>query len=105
MALRGSDGEKSYGERFFQAAQGLYNGMRYLVFIYVIGSGLAIAAIAVTSSPGSENFSLSVLLVAYGIAGLAVAIFLYAFIQVIILACCAYGEWLCDQKSQADASD
>ena len=105
MGLRGSGNNKPYRERFFQAANNLYRHMHHLIFVYVIGSAFAIAAVAVTGSPGSETFSLGIVLTAYGIASLAVAIFLYAFIQLLILACCAYGEWLCEQKSQAGADD
>lgn len=105
MGPCGSAENNSYGEKFFQAGKNLYNTMRYLVFVYIVGSALAITAVAITGSPGSANFSLSVVLVAYGVAGLAVAIFLYAFIQLLILACCAYGEWLCEQKSESDADD
>ncbi len=105
MGLRGFEGKKSYRERFFQAANNLYRHMHYLIFVYIVGSAFAIAAVAVTSSSGSEDFSLGIVLTAYGIASLAVAVFLYAFIQLLILACCAYGEWLCEQKSQVGADD
>jgi uncharacterized membrane protein len=103
MESLGPDSNRPYRETFLQAASSLYRNMRYLVFIYVVGSALAIVAVAVTSSPGSQDFSLGIVFLAYGIAGLAAAIFLYAFIQLVVLACCAYGEWLCEQNAKFDA--
>ena len=105
MALLNSSNDRPYREKYFAAATYLYKALRYLVFVYVIGSALAIIAVAVTSGPGNASFSLALVLVAYGVAALAAAVFLYAFLQVLILACCAYGEWLCEQKEDRDSGD
>ena len=105
MARLDSNNDTPYREKFFAAATHLYKALRYLVFVYVIGSALAIIAVAVTSGPGKANFSLALVFVAYGVAALAATILLYAFVQVLILACCAYGEWLCEQKEDKDSGD
>ena len=93
---------RPYREQFFSAARHLYRTMKYLVFVYVVGSALAIVALSLTTGLGSANFSLVFVFLAYGIAGLAAALFLYAFVQLAILACCAYGEWLCEQKQEGE---
>ncbi len=105
MARLNSDNDRPYREKFFAAATYLYKALRYLVFVYVIGSALAIIVVAVTSGPGNANFSLALVFVAYGVAALAAAILLYAFVQVLILAGCAYGEWLCEQKEDGDSGE
>ncbi len=98
MALGNSDSGSTYRDKLYVSATGLYRGMKYLVFVYVIGSALAVMALALTSGPGAANFSLASVLAAYGVAGLAAALFLYALVQVVILACCAYAEWLREDK-------
>ena len=105
MALLNSSNDRPYREKFFASATYLYKALRYLVFVYVIGSALAITAVAATSEPGKASFSLGLVLVAYGVAALAAAILMYAFVQVLILACCAYGEWLCEQREDKDSGD
>jgi hypothetical protein len=96
-----SDNPQFYRQRFFSAARNLYRSMKCLVFVYVVGTALAIVALSLTSGLGSANVNLVLVFTAYGVAGLASAIFIYAFVQLMILACCAYGEWLCETKQGA----
>ncbi len=105
MARPNGNSDESYRQKFFAAATYLYKALRYLVFVYVLGSALAVVVLALTSGTGHPTFSLALVLGAYGVAGLAGAVFLYAFVQLLILACCAYGEWLCEQKEEARRAD
>ena len=73
MAILNSGDDRPYREKYFAAATYLYKALRYLVFVYVIGSALAIIAVGVTSGPGNASFSLGLVLVAYGVAALAAA--------------------------------
>lgn len=102
MTLPGRSNAKPYREQFFAAARHLYRTMKYLVFVYVVGSALAIVALSLTTGLGSANFNLAFVLSAYGIAALAAAIFVYAFVELVILACCAWGEWLCGQEQKGE---
>lgn len=95
-----SEDERPYREKFFDAAVNLHNNLKYLVFFYVIGSAFAVIAMSLSPGPGRADFSLGSVLIAYGIAALALVIFLYAFIKTLILACCAYGEWLCEEPGR-----
>ncbi|MFO7945957.1 MAG: hypothetical protein R6V19_04000 [Armatimonadota bacterium] len=95
-----SEDGRPYRQRFFDAAVSLHNNLKYLVFFYVIGSAFAVMAMTHSPGPGSADFSLASVLIAYGVAALALVIFLYAFIKTLILACCAYGEWLCEEPRQ-----
>lgn len=97
MAFDNSANGRPYRERLYSAAVGLSRNLRYLVFIYVLGTALAVMAVAYGSSEAERGLSLGFVLVAYGIAALAAAIFLYAFVQLAVLACAAFGEWLCEQ--------
>ncbi len=91
-----------YREQFFAAARGLLAMLKYLVFLYIVGSAIAVIALSMTTGLGSANFSLACVLGAYGVAALSAAVLLYAFVKLIILACCAYGEWLCEHKHEGE---
>ncbi|MFP3904146.1 MAG: hypothetical protein ACLFWB_07910 [Armatimonadota bacterium] len=95
-----SEDDRPYREKFFDAAISLHHNLKYLVFFYIIGSAFAVIAMSTSPGPGSADFSLASVLIAYGIAALALVIFLYAFIKTLILACCAYGEWLCEEPGR-----
>jgi hypothetical protein len=101
MLVNRSDG-RAYSERFYDAAVGLVNCLKYLVFFYFVGSAFAVIALVESQAPGSPTFSLTGVLIGYGIAGLALAVFLYWFVKLIILGCCAYGEWRVE-RSEPDA--
>lgn len=109
MRWASSSDERSYRKEFFDAAVGLRNGLKYLVFVYLVGSAVAVIALAQSQSTAAPGFSLAHVLMGYGLAALALAIFLYAFVKLMILACCAYGEWLVEEpgptaESHADES-
>ena len=97
MAADNSGNGRPYREKLYCAAVGLHRNLRYLVFIYVIGTALAAIAVACTSGATRPGLSLGFVLAAYGIAALAVAIFVYAFVQLALLSFCAFAEWLREQ--------
>jgi hypothetical protein len=105
MAFDNSANGRPYRERLHSAAVGLHKNLRYLVFIYVLGTAVAVIAVAYSSGEARHGLSLGFVLVAYGIAALAAAIFIYAFVQLAVLACAAFGEWLCEQHMDDDTSD
>ncbi len=100
LPLLGVENKKSFRERFFAASTGLYRSLSYIIFCYVVGCSWAVVALAKSAAVGTPTFSLAPILAAYGVAALALTIFMYAFMKTIILALCAYGEWLCENAEE-----
>ncbi len=89
--------DRPYREKLYGAAVGLHKNLRYLVFVYVIGTALAGIAMGFNCGGTRPTLSIGLVLAAYGVAALALAIFLYAFVQLALLSFCAYAEWLREQ--------